>query len=83
MTFTSNARVVRSIDFILTLVLGVIGEFMSLSGLKFSTLDTILFATTGRRCINTPKLFRTDVTNKASLYPVRRVLLSNANVPDL
>jgi hypothetical protein len=57
--------------FMLTLFLGVIGEFASLRGLKFSTLFRTLLATTGRLWIRTPKLLSTEVTNKASLYPVR------------
>jgi hypothetical protein len=49
MMFMHSARVVRSIDFIITLFLGVKGELPSLRGLKLSTLLRILFAAIGRR----------------------------------
>jgi hypothetical protein len=49
MMFTSRARVVRSIDFMMTLFLGVKGKFASFRGLKLSTLLRILFAAIGRR----------------------------------
>lgn len=80
---TSRARVVRSMAFMLTLFLGVMGEFASLRGLKFNTLFRILLAAMGRRWIKTPKLLSTDVTNNASLYPVRYVPPLNAMLSDL
>ena len=73
MMFMSNARVVRSIDFTMTLFLGVIGEFASFSGLKLSTLFRILFAAIGRRWISMPKLLSVAVTTRPSLFPVRVV----------
>jgi hypothetical protein len=76
MMFTSRARVVRSIDFKMTLFLGVIGEFASFRALKFSTLFKILFAAIGRRCINIPRLLSVAVTTRPSLYPV-----SSADIP--
>ena len=47
--FTKSARVVRSIDFMMTLFLGVMGELASFRGLKLKTLFKILFAAFGRR----------------------------------
>ena len=40
----SNALVVRSIDLIWTLLLGVMGEFACLSGLKFRIAEMTLLA---------------------------------------
>lgn len=73
MTLTSRARVVRSIDFIMILFFGVMGEFASLSGLELRTLERILFATIGRRWMSVPRAFRVAVTSKASLFPVRDI----------
>jgi len=73
MMFRSSARVVRSIDLTMTLTLGVMGEFASFSGLKFRTVDMILFEIEGFERISVPKLFRVAVTSKASLYIVRYV----------
>ena len=73
MMFRSSARVVRSIDLTMILTLGVMGEFASFSGLKFRTVDMILFEIEGLERISVPKLFRVAVTSKASLYPVRHV----------
>ena len=47
--FTSSALVVRSIDLMMTLFLGVMGELASFKGLKLKTLVKILFAAFGRR----------------------------------
>lgn len=71
MTFMSKARVVRSMDFIMTLFLGVMGEFASFKGLKLRTLLSILFAVMGRRCISMPKLLSVPVMSNPSLYSVR------------
>lgn len=73
MMFTSNALVVRSIDFMMTLFLGVMGELASLRGLKLKTLFRILFTTFGRRWISMPKLLSVAVTSKPSLVSVRGV----------
>ena len=40
----SNALVVRSIDLIWTLLLGVMGEFACFNGLKFRIAEMILLA---------------------------------------
>lgn len=45
---SSNALVVRSIDFIIILSVGVMGEFAAFKGLKFRMADIILFAMAGR-----------------------------------
>ena len=42
--FMSNALVVRSIDLIWTLLLGVMGEFACFNGLKFRIAEMILLA---------------------------------------
>jgi len=71
--FMSNARVVRSIDFMITLFFGVMGEFASFSGLKLKMLFTILLAAIGRRWRSKPKLLSVPVTSKPSLRSVRHV----------
>ena len=73
MIFTSSALVVRSIDLMMTLFLGVMGELASFKGLKLKTLFKILFAAFGRRWINMPKLFNVAVTSNPSLVWVRCV----------
>lgn len=70
MMFTSRARVVRSIDFIMTLFLGVMGALASFRALKLSTLVRILFAAIGRRCMSMPKLFSVAVTTRPLLGPI-------------
>jgi hypothetical protein len=74
--FMHSARVVRSIDFIITLFLGVKGELPSFRGLKLSTLFKILFAAIGRRCTSMPKLLSVAVTTSPSLYRVRSASLN-------
>jgi hypothetical protein len=69
MMFTSRARVVRSIDFMMTLFLGVKGEFASFRGLKLSTLLRILFAAIWRRWESMPRLLSVAVTSSPSLLP--------------
>lgn len=83
MMFMSSARVVRSIDFIMTLFFGVKGELPSFRGLKLSTLFKILFAAIGRRCINMPRVFKVAVTTSPSLHPVRAAQLSPESLSDL
>jgi hypothetical protein len=83
MMFTSKARVVRSIDFMMTLFLGVMGELASFSGLKLSTLLKILFAAIGRRCISMPKVLRVAVTTKPSLHLVRAAISSTESLSNL
>lgn len=75
MIFISNDFVVRSIDFMITLFLGVSGEPASFNGLKLKMLVRILFAAIGRRCINTPNVLSVAVTSKPSLFHVRAVLM--------
>ena len=66
-TWISNALVVRSMDLIITLVLGVIGALASFNGLKLSTVLIIFVATEARSRIRLPKLFKVAVTRSASL----------------
>lgn len=68
MMFTSSARVVRSIDLMMSLFLGDMGAFASFKGLKLKTLLSILFAAMGRRWINMPRLFRVPVMTSPSLF---------------
>jgi hypothetical protein len=81
----SSPRVVRSIDFKITLFLGVKGELPSFRGLKLRTLFRILFAAIGRRWTSIPKLLSVAVTTSPSLYTVRRAvafhLLSSPVIP--
>lgn len=72
--FIINDLVVRSIDFMMTLFLGVKGEFASFKGLKLKMLVSILLAAMGRRCISTPRVLSVAVTSKPSLFHVRIVL---------
>lgn len=67
MMFMSSDLVVRSIDFIMTLFLGVKGELASFNGLKLKMLVKILFAAIGRLCINTPNVLSVAVTSRPSL----------------
>ena len=71
MTFMSRARVVRSIDFMMTLFFGVMGAFASFRALKLKTLFRILFAMFGRRCIKKPKLLSVPVMSNPSLVVIR------------
>jgi hypothetical protein len=64
---------VRSIDFTMILILGVIGEFASFKGLKLRTEVRILLVTEGRVLMRTPKQFRVAFTRTASLNPVSNV----------
>jgi hypothetical protein len=68
MMFMSSARVVRSIDFRMTLFLGVMGELAIFKGLKLRTLFSILCAAIGRRCISMPRVLRVAVTTSPSLW---------------
>lgn len=65
--FMSNAFVVRSIDLMMTLSFGVIGELACLSGLKFKTALRILLAIDGRDRMSIPRQLRVALTNTASL----------------
>jgi len=60
-------RVVFSIDFIMTLFFGVIGELASFKGLKPSTTFVILFDVPGRVRIRMDKRFKVASTKIASL----------------
>lgn len=66
--------VVRSIDFIITLFLGVRGWLASFKGLKLKMLVSILLPAIGRRCISTPKVLSVAVTSKPSLLYVSFVI---------
>ncbi len=70
----SNALVVRSIDFMITLSFGVIGEFACLSGLKFKMAFRILLAIDGRVRMSIPRQFRVAFTKTASLYAISAIL---------
>lgn len=74
MMFINSDLVVRSIDFMMTLFLGVKGEFASFNGLKLKRLVSILLAAIGRRCISTPNVLSVAVTSRPSLFPVRAIL---------
>jgi hypothetical protein len=67
MMFMSSDLVVRSIDFMMTLFLGVQGELASFNGLKLKMLVSILFAAIGRLCISTPSVLSVAVTSRPSL----------------
>jgi hypothetical protein len=73
MIFIKSDLVVRSIDFMITLFLGVKGELASFNGLKLKMLVSILLAAIGRRCISTPKVLSVAVTSKPSLFHVRAI----------
>ncbi len=72
--FISKDLVVRSIDFMITLFLGVTGESASFKGLKLKMLVRILLTAIGRRCISTPNVLSVAVTSKPSLFHVRAML---------
>ena len=65
--WSNSMRVVFSMDFTKTLVLGVIGEFASLRGLKLRTAFRILLDVLGRVRISTDSVFRVASTSNASL----------------
>ncbi len=65
--FMSNAFVVRSIDLMMTLSFGVIGELACLSGLKFKIAVRILLAMDGRVRTSIPRQLSVAFTNTASL----------------
>jgi len=65
--FTRSAFVVRSIDLIMTRVLGVTGVLASLSGLKLRTVLMILLEMEARVRIRVPSELSVAVTSKASL----------------
>lgn len=92
----SNIRVVFSIDFTSTFVLGVIGEFASFSGLKFRTVLRILLDVAGRFRTRTDKVFNVASTIKASLSKmllvhnfivvyqvIKPYLLLSCNIPSI
>lgn len=83
MMLTSRARVVRSMDFMMTLFLGVMGELASLSGLKLKMLVKILFAAIGRRCISIPRVFSVAVITSPSLFLVRGAIVAAKRLSDL
>jgi hypothetical protein len=59
---------VFSIDLIISLFAGVIGEFASLNGLKLMTAFNILLATVARVRIRPPRPLSVAVTSSASLF---------------
>lgn len=63
----SNALVVRSIDLIWTLALGLIGEFACLNGLKVRIEGRILLAMDWRVRRSVPRQFRVALIKTASL----------------
>ena len=68
--FMSNALVVRSMDLMITLSFGVMGELACLSGLKFKMALRILFAMDGRVRMRVPTQLRVALTNTASLQDI-------------
>jgi hypothetical protein len=73
--FIINDFVVRSIDFIMTLFLGVRGWLLaSFKGLKLKMLVSILLPAIGLRCISTPKVLSVAATSKPSLLHVSSVV---------
>jgi hypothetical protein len=64
----SSALVVLSIDLIMTLFFGFMGEFASLRGLNSRSLETILPAIAGRDRTKVPKVLRVAVMRSASLH---------------
>lgn len=58
---------VFSIDLIIILLAGVMGEFASRKGLKLSTAFNIRFATVALVLMRPPRPFNVAVTNRASL----------------
>ncbi len=72
----SRALVVRSIDFIMTLSFGVIGELACLSGLKFKIAFRILLAIDGRDRMSIARQLRVAFTNTASLHTSLSAILS-------
>lgn len=81
--FISSDLVVRSIDFMMTLFLGVRGELASFKGLKLKMLVSILLAAIGRRCISTPNVLSVAVTSRPSLFHVRAILRFRLCLSDL
>lgn len=65
--FMSNAFAVRSIDFMMTLSFGVMGELACLSGLKFKVALRILLAIDGRVRMSIPRQLSVALTSRASL----------------
>ena len=64
----SKALVVRSIDLIWTLVLGVMGELACFNGLKFRIAETILLAIDWRVRRRVPRQLRVALMRTASLW---------------
>lgn len=66
-TFISNALVVRSIDLIWTLTLGVMGELACFIGLKVKIAEMILLAMDWRVRRSVPRQLRVALIRTASL----------------
>lgn len=67
----NSMRVVFSIDFTRTLILGVMGEFASLRGLKFKTAFKVRLEVLGLVRMSTERVFRVASTSTASLFEKR------------
>jgi hypothetical protein len=83
MMFIISARVVRSMDLMTTLFLGVMGALASFRGLNLKRLDRILFAAIGRRWISMPRLLSVAVMTSPSLWPVRSAKECLEDIPHL
>lgn len=81
----SNALVVRSMDLICTLALGLMGELACFIGLKLRIAERILFVIDWRVRSRVPKQFKVAVTSTASLAPQYQstsiVLILTVNIP--
>ena len=66
-TFISNALVVRSMDLIWTLALGLMGKSTCFIGLKFKTAEMILLAMDWRVRRSVPRQLRDALIRTASL----------------
>lgn len=73
-TFIRTARAVRSIDFILTRIVGVKGPFPVLIGLKFRIVSSILLAIVDRVRSMIAKQFNVAFTKIASLLFISHIL---------
>jgi len=77
---SSNALVVRSIDLIWTLALGLIGELACLNGLKFRIAERILLAIDWRVRRRVPRQLRVALTKTASLEVWYQALSSTTTI---
>lgn len=79
-THLNSARVVLSMDPIMTMILGVIGEFPCFIGLKLMTADIILDAIGGRVRMRTARQLRVASTTMGSLDKLAGEMGEGGNV---